>query len=174
MKNKSVINSGRSMTRVILLKLNCPDAFLMSLRPSTSNLDSSWAMSLLNVFSLRPSNRRKLTYLQTQHYSTLTSVRITSFSHSLKYKVGTGIISTYCTLFFAMVHHKDIHSNDIRSEPIVVVSDYMNHKKYAVHVFLNEVLNHLKRATWNCRLNTRSFSVMVQPNILSRSSRSVQ
>ena len=62
-----------------------------------------------------------------------------------------------CTLFTVMVHYKDIHSDDIRSEPIVVVFDYMNHNKYAVHVFLNKVFESFEKSNPELQIEHKIF-----------------
>ena len=56
-----------------------------------------------------------------------------------------------------MVHYKDINSNDIRSEPIVVVSDSMNHDKYAVHVFLNKVFESFEKSHPELQIGHKIF-----------------
>ena len=48
-----------------------------------------------------------------------------------------------CTLFIALVHYKD--ANDfLQHEPFFLVSDYMNHDKYAVLVFLERIFDKFK------------------------------
>ena len=48
-----------------------------------------------------------------------------------------------CTLFTALVHYKD--ANDcLQHESFVLVSDYMNHDKYAVLVFLEQISDKFK------------------------------
>ena len=56
-----------------------------------------------------------------------------------------------------MVHYKDIDSDDIRSEPIVVVSDYMNHDKYAVHVFLKKVFESFEKSHPELQIEHKIF-----------------
>ena len=45
----------------------------------------------------------------------------------------------FCTLFTAMVHFKDSKDNLLKKKPFIVVSDYMNHNKYAVSKFLDKI-----------------------------------
>ena len=48
-----------------------------------------------------------------------------------------------CTLFTALVHYKD--ANDcLQHESFVLVSDYLNHDKYAVLVFLEQIFDKFK------------------------------
>ena len=42
-----------------------------------------------------------------------------------------------CTLFTVLVHYKDDIDNSIKHESFVIVSDYMNHDKYAVKFQMN-------------------------------------
>ena len=84
------------------------------------------------------------------------------FSENYQFVPQDGVQSGHwdhlsCTLFTVMVHYKDIHSDDIRSEPIVVVFDYMNHNKYAVHVFLNKVFESFEKSNPELQIEHKIF-----------------
>ena len=85
---------------------------------------------------------QKKNWLKMKSSIILISLKIINLFHKMKYKVVIGIING-CTLFTVLVHYKD--ANDcLQHESFVLVSDYMNHDKYAVLVFLEQISDKFK------------------------------
>ena len=59
------------------------------------------------------------------------------------------------TLFTAMVHFKDSNNNLLKNKPFIVVSDYMNHDKYAVSKFLDIISDELSKSQPDLIINER-------------------
>ena len=61
-----------------------------------------------------------------------------------------------CTLFTALVHYKD--ANDyLQHESFVLVSDYKNHDKYAVLVFLAQISDKIKNLHSDITITEKYF-----------------
>ena len=54
-----------------------------------------------------------------------------------------------------MVHFKDSKNNLLKNKPFIVVSDYMNHDKYAVSKFLDIISDELSKSQPDLIINER-------------------
>lgn len=155
--------------RVVLPEINCLAAFLMSTRPSTSNLNSS----LWSVFILYPSYAHTHTHIRTKDYLSADAALFRFGRQELPVRPSGW--STEWTLELSVVYplqcDDSLQGHSQRwnqNEPIVMVSDYMSHENKQFMSFWIRVLK-----CWR-RVITRYFRVMVQSNISNRRSCSLQ